>query len=115
MMRNPPPQPAHARPSSPQLDLELDPTIEALIEARAASLAQHQALCWRCRLVTIETLMMGALILCAGLALHQPAAMVLRAAIMVSAGCFASGMLLIGLTGAFDRGLDHFTRWRRGQ
>jgi hypothetical protein len=33
----------------------------------------------------------------------------------VSAGCFASGMLLIGLTGAFDRGLDHFTRWRRGQ
>ncbi|MEW6626664.1 MULTISPECIES: hypothetical protein [Sphingobium] len=115
MMRNPPPQPAHARPSSPQLDLELDPTIEALIEARAASLAQHQALFWRFRLVTIETLMMGALILCAGLALHQPAAMVLRAAIMVSAGCFASGMLLIGLTGAFDRGLDHFTRWRRGQ
>ena len=115
MMRNPPPQPAHARPSSPQLDLELDPTIEALIEARAASLAQHPALFWRFRHVTIETLMMGALILCAGLALHQPAAMVLRAAIMVSAGCFASGMLLIGLTGAFDRGLDHFTRWRRGQ
>lgn len=115
MMRNPPPQPPHARPSSPQLDLDLDPTIEALIEARAASLAQHQALFWRFRLVTIETLMMGALILCAGLALHQPATMVLRAAVMVSAGCFASGMLLIGLSGAFDRGLDHFARWRRGK
>ncbi|WP_336508824.1 hypothetical protein [Sphingobium yanoikuyae] len=115
MMRNPPGQQPHTKPAGPQLDLDLDPTIEALIEARAASLAQHQALFWRFRLVTIETLMMGALILSAGLALHQPAAMVLRAAIMVSAGCFASGMLLIGLTGAFDRGLDHFTRWRRGQ
>lgn len=115
MMRNPPASPPHAKSPGAQLDLDLDPTIEALIEARAASLAQHQALFWRFRLVTIETLMMGALILCAGLALHQPAAMVLRAAVMVSAGCFASGMLLIGLTGAFDRGLDHFTRWRRGK
>ena len=115
MMRTPPAPPPPARQTGPQFDLDLDPTIEALIEARAASLAQHQAIFWRVRLVTIETLMMGALVLCAGLALHQPAFLVLRAAIMVSAGCFASGVLLIGLTGAFDRGLDHFTRWRRGQ
>lgn len=101
--------------NQPQLDLEPDPALEALIEARAVELAQAQAFAWRFRLVTIETLMMGALILAAGLALGQSALLVLRAAVMVSAGCFASGILLIGMTGAADQALARLRHWRQGK
>jgi hypothetical protein len=109
-MRNRP-----ATGNQPQLDLEPAPALEALIEARAAALAQAQAFAWRFRLVTIETLMMGALVLAAGLALGQPALLVLRAAVMVSAGCFASGILLIGMTGAADQALARLRHWRQGK
>lgn len=101
--------------SQPQFEFEPDPALEAFIEARAARIAKAQAFAWRFRLVTIETLMMAALVLAAGLALRQPTPLVLRASIMVGGGCFASGILLIGLTGAFDRATARLRLWWRGK
>ncbi|CAM8668371.1 hypothetical protein [Sphingobium cupriresistens] len=101
--------------SQPQFDFEHDPALEAFIEARAERIAREQAFVWRFRLVTIETLMMGALVLAAGLALGQPAFLVLRASVMVAAGCFASGILLLSLSGVADRGVTHIRRWRDGK
>ena len=37
------------------------------------------------------------------------------AAVMVAAGCFASGILLIGLTGAIDKGLLRLRTWWRAR
>ena len=99
----------------PQLEFEPDPALEAMIEERALQIAKEEAVAWRFRLVTIETMMMGALVLAAGLALGQPALLVLRASVMVSAGCFASGILLIGLTGAADKAIARLRLWRRGK
>ncbi|MFD1103790.1 hypothetical protein [Sphingobium olei] len=99
--------------NQPQFDFEPDPALEAFIKARAERIARDQAFVWRFRLVTIETLMMGALVLAAGLALGQPAFLVLRASVMVGAGCFASGILLISLTGAADRTIARLKSWRR--
>lgn len=102
-------------PDQRVIDWENDPAIEAIIEARVAKRAEAAAFQWRLRLVAIETCMMAGLVIAAGLALDQPPLQTVRTGLIVAAACFASGMLLIGLTGAFDRGLDHFTRWRRGQ
>ena len=101
--------------NQPKFDFEPDPALEAFIKARAERIARDQTFVWRFRLVTIETLMMGALVLAAGLALGQPAFLVLRASVMVGAGCFASGILLISLTGAADRAVAHLKSWRRGK
>lgn len=99
--------------NQPRFEFEPDPALEAFIERRAAAKAEAQALTWRFRLVTIETLMMGLLVGAAGLALGKPPFLVLRAAVMVAAGCFASGILLIGLTGAIDKGLLRLRTWWR--
>tara|TARA_R110000868_G_scaffold219323_5_gene470167 strand:+ start:3794 stop:4123 length:330 start_codon:yes stop_codon:yes gene_type:complete len=74
--------------------------LEDLVEARAAEKAHADALYWRIRLVCIETLLLGTLVLVAGLIIGEPVKMVLRAAIIIAAGCLASGMLLIGLSDA---------------
>ncbi|MFT4052944.1 MAG: hypothetical protein QM681_00440 [Novosphingobium sp.] len=111
MTRAPIPHPDQLR-----LDWEQDPAIQAAIEAaieeRAAARAEAAAFRWRVRLVSIETVMMGSLVSMAGMALHQPLLPALRAGLIVAAGCFASGMLLIGLSGAFGKLVSHLRRGR---
>ncbi|HUD93891.1 hypothetical protein [Sphingobium sp.] len=94
------------------LDWEQDPAVRAAIEARIARRAKAAALRWRLRLVAIETFMMGALVTITGIALHQPFLSALRAGIIVAAGCFASGMLLIGLSGACGKLVSRVRQWR---
>ena len=104
-MRTPPDQ------NQTRFDFEPDPKLEALIEARATAKAEAQAFQWRFRLVTIETMMLGFLVGAAGIALHKPPFLILRAAIMVAAGCFASGILLICMTGAADKSAKWLRSW----
>jgi hypothetical protein len=77
--------------------------LEHRIEVRAAELAQDQAVRWRFRLVVIETTMLTALVIAAGIALEQPTGMVLRGAAVIGVSCFLTGALLIALTGAANR------------
>ncbi len=100
-------------PDQLALDWENDPAIEALIEARVAKRAEAAAFQWRLRLVGIETCTMGSLVIAAGLALDQPPLQTLRTGLIVAAACFASGMLLIGLSGACGMLLTRLSRWRR--
>ena len=96
------------------LGLERQAALEQEIEARVAERAKAEAWLWRFRLITVETIMMASLIVVAGLCLGKPIAEILRAAIVVAAACFASGMLLLGLSagaGLSWRALAK--RWRR--
>ena len=99
-------------PDQLPLDWEQDPAVQAAIEARVAQRAEAAAFRWRLRLVAIETFMMGALVTIAGLALHQPFLPALRAGIIVAVACFASGMLLIGISGACGKLVSHLRQWR---
>lgn len=103
-----------SRPHPDQLaiDWENDPSIEAIIEARVAKRAEAAAFQWRLRLVAIETCMMGGLVIAAGLALEQPVLQTVRTGLIVAAACFASGMLLIGLSGACGMLLSRLSQWR---
>ena len=58
---------------------------------------------WRFRLITAETMMFGLLVGAAGLALKLPGGQILRAALVVSASSFASGILLLCLSSAWLR------------
>ena len=71
---------------------------EREIEARVAARLERDAWLWRFRLIAIETAMMSFLVAVAGLLVHQPVLLVLRAALLVGASCFASGVLLLGLS-----------------
>lgn len=104
-MRTPPDK------NQPRFEFEPDPQLEALIDARAAAKAEAQAFQWRFRLVTIETMMLGFLVGAAGIALQKPPFLILRAAVMVAAGCFASGILLIGMAGAAGKAAKWLRRW----
>lgn len=104
-MRAPPDQ------KQPRFEFEPDPKLEAFIKARAAEKAEAQAFQWRFRLVTIETMMLGLLVGAAGIALQKPPFLILRAAVMVAACCFASGILLIGMTGAAGTSAKWLRRW----
>lgn len=104
-MRTPPDK------NQPHFKFEADPQLEALIDARAAAKAEAQAFQWRFRLVTIETMMLGFLVGAAGIALQKPPFLILRAAVMVAAGCFASGILLIGMTGAAGKSAKWLRNW----
>jgi len=104
-MRTPPDQ------NQARFDFEPDPILEAFIEARAAAKAEAQAFQWRFQLVTIETMMLGFLVGAAGIALQKPPFLILRAAVMVAAGCFASGILLIGMTRAAGKSAKWLRRW----
>ncbi|KMS56006.1 hypothetical protein V474_13380 [Novosphingobium barchaimii LL02] len=99
-------------PDQLALDWEKDPAIEALIEARVAARAEAAAFQWRLRLVAIETCMMGSLVIAAGIALDQPMLQAVRTGLIVAAACFASGMLLIGLSGACGMILSRLQKWR---
>lgn len=88
------------------------PALEQIIEARVAARLENDAWRWRFRLLTIETIMMAGLVLAAGLTLHQPTVLVLRAALIVGASCFASGILLLGLSTGAGKLLTRFRRWR---
>ncbi|TAJ74263.1 MAG: hypothetical protein EPO45_17720 [Sphingobium sp.] len=102
------------KPHPGQLALELSPDddLEAYVEARVAARAEADALRWRFRLVIIESVMIASLVLAAGVVLDQPIGLVLRGAAMVGAGCFVTGLILIGLTGAAGRLLARFRRPR---
>lgn len=99
---------------SAQLDLDWskDPEIERIIEARVAIRAEAAALRWRLRLIVIETLLMAALVLGAGMALKQPIGLALRGAVLVGLACLASGLLLILLSGLTVRLFAGYRRWR---
>ncbi|BAV63219.1 hypothetical protein KFK14_07425 [Sphingobium phenoxybenzoativorans] len=99
---------------SNQLALELSPgdDLESYVEARVAARAEADALRWRFRLVVIESVMIASLVLAAGVVLDQPIGLVLRGAGVVGAGCFVTGLILIGLTGAAGRLLARFRRPR---
>lgn len=95
-----------------QLALELSPDdeLERIIEARVAERAEAQALGWRFRLVVIESVMIASLVLAAGIALNLPTSKILTGAATVGIGCFLTGLMLIGLTGAASRLLARFRR-----
>lgn len=96
-----------------ELELHLDamlPTDRALFDAAVAAVAEQQALGWRFRLVVIESVMMAALILVAGLLVDQPTSVVTQASVTVGIACFGSGLLLIWLS-SVTSGL--MLRWRR--
>lgn len=102
------------RTSPDQLPLRLgenpDGDLDRIVEARVAARAEADALRWRFRLVIIESVMIASLVLIAGVVLGQPTALVLRGTAMVGAGCFLTGLILIGLTGAASRLLAKFRR-----
>jgi len=102
------------KPHPDQLALELSPDadLETVIEARVAARAEADALRWRFRLIIVESVMMTALVLAAGVALDQPTGMVARGAAVIGASCFVTGLLMIALTGAASRLM---IRWRRAR
>lgn len=91
---------ARAHPDQLPLELSSDQTVEAEIERRVAARCQKEAFHWKFRLIAGETIMMGVLVLAAGITLGLPIGKVVRAAILVASSCFASGLLLLGLSGA---------------
>ncbi len=100
-------------PHPDQLHLGLTSAeLERVIEARVTARAEAEAWRWRFRLLTIETIMMGGLVLAAGLTLGQPTMLVLRAALIVAASCFASGILLLGLSVGTGKLWTRVRRWR---
>ncbi|CAM8670874.1 hypothetical protein PX699_24460 [Sphingobium sp. H39-3-25] len=100
--------------SPDQLPLRLvdntDAELERIIEARVAERAEVQAIQWRFRLVIIESVMMATLVLAAGIALDLPMSKTLTGAATVGIGCFLTGLMLIGLTGAASRLLAKLRR-----
>ena len=99
-------------PDQPPLSLVADEELERVIEARVAARCEAESFVWKFRLVALETVMMGALVAAAGIALEKPGAMVARAALLVAASCFASGLLLLGFSVWSARLLTRFKRWR---
>lgn len=95
------------------LDLSKDAVLERMIEARVAIRCENDAIRWRFRLILIETFMIASLVLVAGLALNQPTGLVVRGSLIVGAACFASGVMLIGLSGLTGHLLSAYRRWRQ--
>lgn len=102
-------------PHPDQLKLEWpdDDLIEQMVEERVAKRFEAESFRWRFRLVGIETFMMGALVLIAGLLLHQPTMLVLRATALVAASCFVTGLLLLFLSAAAARLMTRLRRERQ--
>lgn len=99
-------------PDQLALDWESDPAIQQRIEELVSERVEVQAYWWRLRLILIETVTLGALVIASGMALGQPTFMVVRSGLFVAAACFASGMILIGLTALSSSALSRFQRWR---
>lgn len=106
-------RPRRTHPDQMTLDWSKDAEIERIIEARVAIRAETEAIRWRFRLIFLESLMMAGLVLAAGFTLDQPTPLVMRGAFLVGIACFASGMLLIVLSGVTCNVLDRLRRWRR--
>lgn len=107
---------ARKTPTSPnQLVLSLDDEseIERIVEQRIAERLASDSFIWRFRLITVETFVMGALVLVAGLLLKQPTMLVLRASVLVAASCFATGLLLLVLSAWTVKASARFRQWRR--
>lgn len=102
----------HAHPDQLPLNFSSAAELERHIEARVAERCQQESVRWRFQLITVETVMMAALVAIAGLLLHQPPLFVARASLLVGASCFATGILLLGLSAATTRLLTRFRRWR---
>lgn len=98
------------------LPLEQREAVEREIEIRVAKRMKDEAFLWRFRLITIETVMMAALIGLAGILLGKGPFEIFRAAVMVAAACFGSGMILIGLSAGASHGwtalANRIRRWR---
>ncbi|AHE53680.1 hypothetical protein [Sphingomonas sanxanigenens] len=88
--------------------------IELIVEQRLAERFEAESFQWRFRLVMIETVMMGLLVLVAGLLLKQPTMMVLRASLLIAASCLATGLLLLCLSAGTAK-LMRRLRARRGK
>ncbi|BBC73246.1 conserved hypothetical protein [Altererythrobacter sp. B11] len=86
--------------------------IELIVERRLAERFEAESFQWRFRLVMIETVMMGLLVLIAGLLLKQPTMMVLRASLLVAASCLATGLLLLSLSAGTAKLMSRLRRWR---
>jgi hypothetical protein len=107
MRKTPLPHPAQL-----PLNFESEAELERVIEARVAARCEAASFLWRFRLVSIETILMTVLVAAAGAALGQPAEMVIRAALLIGASCFATGLLLLCLSAWSARLLTRFRRWR---
>lgn len=101
-----------AHPDQLPLNLSSEAELERHIEARVAERCQQESVRWRFQLITVETVMMTALVTIAGLLLHQPTLLVVRASLLIGASCFATGILLLGLSAGTARLLTRFRRWR---
>ena len=86
--------------------------IESIVERRLAERFEAESFQWRFRLVMIETVMMGLLVLIAGLLLKQPTMMVLRASLLVAASCLTTGLLLLSLSAGTAKLMGRLRRWR---
>jgi len=87
-------------PHPDQLPLQFDSqdALEQIIEARVAARCEAEAFRWRFRLVAIETVLFSALVAGAGFTLGQPTGIVVRATVLIGLSCFATGVLLVGLS-----------------
>lgn len=106
---------ARFTPHPDQLPLNWSDTqaIEVIVEQRLAERFEAESFQWRFRLVMIETVMMGMLVLVAGLLLKQPTMMVLRASLLVAGSCLATGLLLLSLSAGTAKLMSRLRRWRR--
>ncbi len=101
-----------SHPDQIMFDWSKDAQMERIIAARVAIRAEREAIRWRFRLICMETVMMGALVAAAGIALDQPTQRVLHAAIGVALACLFSGLLLIALSAAGGLLVTRYRRWR---
>ncbi len=104
---------ARPAPSSETLELTVADMeiVDRLVEERLAARLESESFIWRFRLVSVETFIMGALVLAAGLLLKQPVMMVLRASVLVAATCFATGLSLLLLSAWAARAMTRLRQW----
>lgn len=103
------------RPHPDQLPLNWsdNEAIEVIVEQRIAQRFEAESFQWRFRLVMIETVMMGLLVLVAGLVLKQPTMMVLRASLIIAASCLATGLLLLSLSAGTAKLMSRLRKGKR--
>ncbi|WP_260833960.1 hypothetical protein [Sphingopyxis sp. P1IMeth2] len=106
---------AHPAPPAETLELTVADMeiVDRLVEERLAARFETESFFWRFRLISVETFIMGALVLVAGLLLKQPTMMVLRASVLVAATCFATGLTLLLLSAWAARTLTRLRQWWR--
>jgi len=89
-----------------------DSEIERIIEARVAIRAEAEAIRWRFRLILIETGMLTLFVLIAGWLIGEPLGKIFSSALFVCAGCLASGIILVALSGGISMGASRWQRWK---